>query len=305
MITCGIVGYGKMGKIRAGVIVPHPDLTLVDVFDVGDDYTKTKVDALFVCTPNNVTPEVVIWALKHGKHVFCEKPPGRTLEDIRNILKAESGTVLKFGFNHRYHGAIIEAKRIIDSGQLGKMLWMRGIYGKAGATGWRNDKEIAGGGILLDQGIHMVDLFRLFCGDFQDVKSFLTGGLVEDNAFALLRNNKGQVAMLHSSSTHWKHQFSLDIFLEGGYLLISGILSSTKRYGPGEKLIIAQKQEGIEFGNPKEHTLYFNEDNSWKLEVDDFVDCIKNHKKVEVGNSIDAYKAMELVTRIYESSNRP
>jgi len=330
-LKVGIVGFGKMGKIRKDVIDSHPDLSLAGICDVVlpesdepieceffpdyQDLLKTDIDIVFVCTPNKFAPEIVISALNNGRHVFCEKPPGRNLGDIQNIVKAEKenpGLKLKFGFNHRYHGAVMEAKSLVESGRFGKVLWMRGIYGKSGGVDfekeWRSKKEIAGGGILLDQGIHMIDLFRLFCGDFQEVKSFVTNSYwnidVEDNAFAILRNQRGQVAMLHSSLTQWKHTFSLEIFLEKGYFVISGILSSTRSYGQGERLIVARKQsenESFALGNPREEITYFDRDLSWELEVEDFVECIKNNKKVSVGSSEDALKAMELVHRIYDA----
>lgn len=333
-LKVGIIGFGKMGKIRKSVIDNHPDLSLEGICDIVplgqnepincefyknyQELLKTDIDAIFVCTPNKFTPEIVTSALNNKKHVFCEKPPGRSLGDIRSIIKAEQenkGLKLKFGLNHRYHGAVIEAKSIIESGRLGKILWMRGIYGKSGEVdfkkAWRGKIEVAGGGILLDQGIHMIDLFRLFCGDFQEVKSFVTRSYwnidVEDNAFAILRNKMGQVAMLHSSSTQWKHAFSLEVFLEEGYVIISGILSSTRSYGQGERLIVAMKQLGDEsfaLGNPREQVVYFDKDRSWELEIEDFVECIKSDRKVTIGSSQDALKTMELVYRIYNADTQ-
>ena len=333
-IKVGIIGFGKMGKIRKGVIDNHPDLSLEGICDIVPleqnesidcefyknyhDLLKTDIDSVFVCIPNKFTPEIVISALNNKKHVFCEKPPGRNLNDIKNIIKAEQENKefkLKFGFNHRYHSATTEAKSIVENGRLGKILWMRGIYGKSGGFNfekqWRSNKEIAGGGILLDQGIHMIDLFRLFCGDFQEVKSFVTNSYwnigVEDNAFAILRNKKNQVAMIHSSSIHWKHTFSLEIFLEEGYLIISGILSSSRSYGHGVRLITARKQfenDGFAMGNPREEITYFNQDRSWQLEVEDFVESIKNGKKVIIGSSEDALKSMELVYKIYNADTK-
>ncbi|MFA5316095.1 MAG: Gfo/Idh/MocA family oxidoreductase [Dehalococcoidales bacterium] len=333
-IKVGIIGFGKMGQIRKGVVDHNPDLSLEAICDpvlpaqnetpeckMLRDYRellKEDLSAVLVCTPNKFTPEIVTSALNHNKHVFCEKPPGRNIDDIQSIIKAEQnnkGLKLKFGFNHRYHGAIIEAKAIIESGRLGKILWMRGIYGKSGGPNfektWRNQREIAGGGILLDQGIHMVDLFRMFCGDFHELKSFVTNSYwntdVEDNAMAILRNNRGQIAMIHSSATQWKHTFSLEISLEEGYLIISGILSSTLSYGQGERLIVATKQpenRGFALGNPREELTYFNQDRSWELEIDDFVNCIKNDRPVTTGSSQDAVKAMEMVYRIYAADDK-
>ncbi|HEX71807.1 MAG TPA: Gfo/Idh/MocA family oxidoreductase, partial [Candidatus Hydrogenedentes bacterium] len=266
--------------------------------------------------PNRFTPGAVIAALDAGKHVFCEKPPGRTLRDIEDIIAAERrhpGLKLKFGFNHRYHGGIQEAKRIVDSGRLGRILWLRGIYGKSGGAGfeqeWRNNKEMVGGGILLDQGIHMLDLFRFFCGDFVEVKSMVTTAHwkipVEDNAFALLRDAQGRIAMLHSSSTQWKHRFNLEIYLSDGYISVNGILSSTRSYGD-ETVSVARKQfnEGFAQGKPREEIIYFDADPSWELEVAGFLENILNDTPVESGSSEQALKAMQLVFAIYQGDEQ-
>jgi len=332
-LKAGIVGYGYMGKIRKAVIEEHPDLELLGICDISLSLTdlnpkyktfkhyaeliKSNVDIVFVCTPNAYSPEIIIYSLNHGKHVFCEKPPGRTVNDIREIIKAEEANnhlKLMFGFNHRYHPGIKEAKVLVDSGRFGKILWLRGVYGKSGGLGfeeaWRNKKEISGGGILLDQGIHILDLFRLFCGDFQEVKSFVTNSYwnieLEDNAFVMLRNEKGQVAMLHSSATLWKHTFHLEIFLEKGYIIISGLLSKTGSYGR-ETLIVGKRQfedESFALGNPREEITYFDRDVSWFSEVTDFVDCIQSDKPVVNSSSADALKVMELIGRIYNDDHR-
>ncbi|MCA9446675.1 MAG: Gfo/Idh/MocA family oxidoreductase, partial [Candidatus Omnitrophica bacterium] len=252
-----------------------------------------------------------IAALDAGKHVFCEKPPGRTVEDVEAIIEAEKRNPelkLKFGFNHRYHGGIQEAHRIVKTGRLGKILFLRGVYGKSGGEGfekeWRSSKEVCGGGILLDQGIHMLDLFRLFCGDFVEVKSLVSTHFwnvdVEDNVFAILRDTEGRTAMLHSSSTQWKHRFNLEIYMSEGYLSVNGILSSTRSYGD-ETVTIARKKfdEGFATGKPREEIIYFDTDPSWELEVADFIRHITEDSPVESGNSEQALKAMQLVFDIY------
>ena len=333
-IKVGIIGLGKVGLLRKALIEKHPSLHLQAVcdtrkpdhaaiagyryFEKYEDLLDTDVDAVFVATPNRFTPEIVIAALDHHKHVFCEKPPGRTVQDIERIRAAEkksNGCVLKFGFNHRYHGAVMEAKKIIDSGTCGRILWIRGVYGKSGGLNftkeWRSNRESAGGGILLDQGIHMLDLFRYFLGNFSEIKSFVNTSYwdidVEDNAFALMRNENNQVAFIHSSSTQWKHTFSLEICLEGGYVTIFGILSSTRSYGQGERLIVAKKQfedEAQAMGNPRESITCFDQDRSWELEIEEFAGCIEKHTPVSQGTSTDALEVMKLVHDIY-NNDRP
>jgi len=326
LLRIGIVGLGHMGAVRARTIRENPQTVLVtgadphapasgfDDLRVVSDYAallESDVDAVFVCTPNRFTPKVVSAALDAGKHVFCEKPPGRTMEDVQLIIDAERrnpGLVLKFGFNHRYHFGIMEAKKIVDSGKYGRILWVRGVYGKAAysayPTAWRCDPALAGGGILLDQGIHMLDLFRHFCGEFTEIKSMcaamIAGGPLEDNAFALLRNPEGCVAMLHSSSTQWKHRFSLEIFMEDGYVNVDG-QPSTSRSFRDEWLIESRRGLGFVVGNPPELATFCNTDPSWELELAEFVDCIRFGRPVRNGTSRDAYETMRLVMGIYEA----
>ncbi|MBT7484246.1 Gfo/Idh/MocA family oxidoreductase, partial [Candidatus Peregrinibacteria bacterium] len=197
---------------------------------------------------------------------------------------------LMFGFNHRYHPGIMKAKAIVDSGRLGKILTLRGLYGKSGGKSfpdsWRNDVSISGGGILLDQGIHMLDLFNFFLGGFTSVKSFISnahwGFDVEDNAVVILQTGNDQLAMLHSSATFWKHMFQLTLILEKGYLTVEGLLSKTGSYGR-ETLTIGRRQfedEAEAIGNPSEEVVYFDRDLSWDLEVDKFVEAIRNNTSI-------------------------
>lgn len=328
-LKCGLVGLGKMGSIRYRELLKHPDAGVTHGADPNDDLfaaypdlecttdwrevVKSDVDAIFVATPNSITPAVIIAALNAGKHVFTEKPPGRTVKDIEDIIRVESEhpeLTLKFGFNHRYHAGIQEARRIVRSGRLGRLLWMRGIYGKAGGLDfenvWRSRKEIAGGGILLDQGIHMLDLFRFFCGDFHEIKSMVSTSYwpidVEDNAFALLRDQEGRVAMLHSSSTHWRHRFTLELYMSEGYLSVDGILSSSRSYGD-ETITVARNRfsEDVAPGKPTEEVIYFDTDPSWELEIQEFVVSCLTGKPIEYGTSSDALEAMKLVFAIYKN----
>jgi predicted dehydrogenase len=285
--------------------------------DYRDAIDKAHPDIVFVCTPNRYSPDVCVYALEHGCHVFCEKPPGRDLADIQRIIAAERahpGLKVMFGFNHRHHPAILEAKSIVSAGRMGRIIWLRGVYGKSGGQGrdfersWRNDPAISGGGILLDQGIHMLDLFRFFCGDFQEVQGMVSTGYwnvpVEDNAFVLLRNDQRQIAQLHSSATLWKHTFRLEIGLEGGYLTVQGLLSKTASYGR-ETLIIGRKpadNEDAPIGSPREEIVYFDKDLSWDLQVKELIDCISKDLPVTDSSSLDALRVMELIDTVYREA---
>ena len=274
----------------------------------------SDLDVLFVSVPNYLAPEVTIKGLDCGFHVFCEKPPGRTVDDIKNVINAEARNPrlkLKYGFNHRYHGSIKQVKAMLDNNTYGEIINMRGVYGKSSIvpfTGqWRSQKKYAGGGILLDQGIHMLDMFRYFCGDFEEVKSFVSnqywGHDVEDNAYSIMRDQKGRVAMIHSSATQWQHSFRLEIALEEAALELSGILSGSKSYGR-ETLIVTPKQENSAAGSLSSQTTEFLEDNSWRDEINDFANSIVNDTQVLQGSSQDALKIMQLVHAVYSDDTK-
>ncbi len=327
ILKIGIAGYGVVGKRRRQFIDDHPALATVAVCDRRQDgegafpdgvryYTDYKallendLDALFVCLTNDVAAEVTMAGLERGLHVFCEKPPGRDLDDIAAVIECEArhpGLRLKYGFNHRYHDSVRDALDIVSSGEMGKVLNLRGVYGKSQMitfgqdSDWRTKRTIAGGGILLDQGIHMVDLLRLFGGEFTEIKSFISNDFwhhdVEDNAYALMRTDDGKVAMLHSSATQWRHRFSLEIALQRGTLILSGILSGSKSYGT-ETLTVARAAED-DRGDPREQTTSYNQDNSWRDEIAEFADAILSGTPITNGSSADALKTMQLVYRIY------
>lgn len=328
-IRVGIAGFGVVGKRRRDCIARHPGMELVAVCDqtfegegeLSDgvrcyrDYQRLlseKLDALVVCMTNDVAAEVTIAGLEAGLHVFCEKPPGRNVEDIVRVIEHEkrhSGLKLMYGFNHRYHDSVQEALRILRGGELGKVINMRGVYGKAklitfNQPDWRTRREIAGGGVLLDQGIHMVDLMRLFAGEFTEVHSFISnnhwGYNVEDNAYALMKTSDGVVGMLNSSATQWRHRFHLDINLERGSLILGGILSGTKSYG-AETLTVIQADPDNDAGDPKEQITRYNKDPSWDEEVVSFANAILNDQPVQSGTSDDALRTMQLVFKIYHA----
>lgn len=324
-LRVGIAGYGVVGRIRRKYIDAHPQMKTVAICDQEftdaanrfkdvrclKDYKellKEKLDVLFVCLPNYLAPEVTRAGLEQGLHVFCEKPPGRDVNDIRQVIAVEKKhpkQKLMYGFNHRYHESVRKAQQIIKSGKLGKILNLRGVYGKSKIirfdSDWRTKRSLAGGGIFLDQGIHMVDLMRLFGGEFTEVHSFVSNDFwhhdVEDNAYALMRTQKGVVAQLHSSATQWRHSFNLTVNLTKGSIILAGILSSTKSYGAETITIVHAKDKDA--GDPYEEMIRYNEDNSWHDEVFDFAAAILNNKKIKQGSSEEALKTMQAVYRVY------
>jgi predicted dehydrogenase len=329
ILKFGIAGYGKMGKIREQTISDSQNASLAAIFEINEyDCTNKKVyicnsfdelvnldiDAIIISSYVSVAAEYVIRALESGKHVFCEKPPAMSASEMLEVIKAEknSGKILKYGFNHRFHYSVMEAKKIINNNTLGKLIWMRGVYGKAGSIdfhdNWRNYKNYSGGGILLDQGIHMLDLFRYFASEeFNCVSSVLTTSFwdieCEDNAFLTLKSENNIVATLHSSATQWKHKFLLEMTFENGYINLDGILSSSRSYTPETLTLGMREFEDVTFamGKPKETTTYYECDESWNYELKEFMDVINKKSSLKNGTSHDALEIMKLVDSIYKN----
>ena len=192
-IKIGIIGYGKMGKIRHEAIrqigigevvaISDPEVIDADIKNLShaEIINNPEIDALIISTPNYLNKQLTIACLKAGKHVFCEKPPAFSAADMEEIRLVENNSgrrKLMYGFNHRHHDSVIKMKKTLESGEFGKILWMRGRYGKSVTedyfNNWRAKKEMAGGGILLDQGIHMLDLFLHLGGSFDRIKAELS-----------------------------------------------------------------------------------------------------------------------------------
>ena len=324
----GIIGYGRMGRIRHQAIdeVGCAEVISISEPSIGDSFNNIPnlthdeiinhpdINSIIICTPNFLNQKLTIQSLLAGKNVFCEKPPCFSAKEMKEIIKAEkeSGRKLMYGFNHRHHDSIMNMKKIIQNKEYGRVLWMRGRYGKSVTADffneWRAKKELAGGGILIDQGIHMLDLFLYLGGDFDSVKAEVSNLFwnleVEDNAFAILKNKKtGMVASLHSTMTQWRHLFSLEIFMEKGYMVLNGLITSTMSYGE-EVLSIAKNRSTAPAATWKDEikTQYSN-NNSWRYEMEHFFNAIKNNKNIEIGNSTDALKLMKIIDKIYEQKD--
>ncbi len=323
-----IAGFGIVGKRRYECIQANKNVEVIGVCDKKfkkefmrknnlnyyKNYKKMfeneNIDLVIICMTNDIAPEVTIQALRNNLHVFCEKPPGRNLKDIELVIREEKkypNLKLMYGFNHRYHESVQSALKIIKSKRLGKIINMRGVYGKSklitfNQPTWRTKRKIAGGGVLLDQGIHMLDLMRYFGGEFIEVKSFISnshwGFDVEDNAYAIMKTKDNKFAMINSSATQWRHLFNLDINLSKGSIILSGILSSSKSYG-SEKLTLIEANPRKDNTTPKEKVFRYNEDKSWDKELQSFVNSIKYNKIIQNGSSYDALQSMRLVYKVY------
>lgn len=264
------------------------------------------LDLAIVATPHDALASVTLAAVERGIHVLVEKPAARRTEELRPVMEAaaRTGALVRVGFNHRYHPALLKARELVDSGALGELMFLRARYGHGGRPGydreWRARPEISGGGELIDQGVHLIDLSRWFLGDFTEVHGFAHTYFwdmpVEDNAFLTLKTAARRVAFLHASCTEWKNLFSFELYGRTGKLDISGLGGS---YGVER---IAFYRMLPEMGPPETTIWEFPRgDASWALETAAFLEDIRLGRPPSPGLS-DAMAALDVVAAVYSQS---
>lgn len=316
IVGCGLIGQKRakaLGRAKlvacADIALPRAESLANGAFasaDWREVVGRDDVDAVIVSTTNNLLAEISTAALRNGKHVLVEKPAARSVAELDEVIAAQqsSGAVVRVGFNHRYHPALLKAKELLDGGALGPMMFVRGRYGHGGRIGydreWRANPELAGGGELIDQGVHLIDLARLFLGDFAETrgyaKTYYWDMPVDDNAFLLLTARGGQTAFLHVSCTEWKNLFSFEIYGRDAKLHVEGLGGS---YGL-EKLSYYRMLPEM---GPPETTVweYPRGDESWAIEVQRFLDDVEARREPDAGLA-DARAALEVVEAIYRES---
>ncbi len=325
VLKIGIIGCGVIGARRGKIINSSTDAEVTAVADIDmskakslgeqlkceyfDDWNKVisrdDIDAVVVSTTNNHLAKISYEAAVRKKHVFCEKPLGRNVEEVRMAVEEASRQkiVFKTGFTLRFHPGIQKIKSLIDDNTIGKILFIRCRYGITGRPDyekeWRAIPEISGGGELIDQGIHVLDLFRWFLGDFSHICGSI-GTLfwdmkVEDNAFAVLATNSNQIASMHVSWTQWNNIFSFEIFGDEGYVIMEGLGGA---YGP-EKVILGKKSSPDKWPPEEEIMVFDHPEISWEKEWNEFVLSIKNTREPS-GSGVDGLEALKLVFKIYD-----
>jgi predicted dehydrogenase len=270
---------------------------------------RQDVDIVIVATTNDALTPIATAAVSAGKHVLVEKPGARTVRELDALIAAarRHDRRVRVGFNHRYHPALREARTLVDAGALGPLMFVRGRYGHGGRLGyereWRADPALSGGGELIDQGVHLIDLAGWFLGNFTRVEGLAATYFwkmpVDDNAFLTLQTARGQTAFLHVSCTEWKNTFSLEIFGRDGKIAIDGLGGS---YGVER---IAHYRMLPEMG-PPDTTIreYPAGDQSWALEFADFLDDIRLERQPDAGLEA-ARAALDVVDAIYSRSGYP
>lgn len=324
----GIVGAGFIGRKRAETARAHADCDVSMVYDTDGEAARVlaadcgatsaeswqeiaegPVDIVVVATTHDALASISTACLEGGKHVLCEKPMGRHPQEARRALRAscDADRMLKVGYNHRYHPAVQQVYEACVSGQLGPLMNIRGRYGHGGRPGydreWRAIPERAGGGELLDQGAHLIDLAKWVLDDFAEVSGYVETHFwdmepLEDNAYGIFRTVSGQIASLHVSWTQWKNLFSFEVHGRDGYAIAEGLGGS---YGPEQARIGRRRPEG---GAPEEKIVPFTgEDVSWALEWKDFLAGIEG-RGIPYALGGVALETLEWVYRLYEAARK-
>ncbi|MCX7819826.1 MAG: Gfo/Idh/MocA family oxidoreductase [Kiritimatiellae bacterium] len=319
-LQVGIVGCGLIGRKRAAALGAHRLVACTDLDparaaalaapagaavcrDAAELVARADVDVVIVATTHDALATTAVAALLAGKHVLVEKPAGRTVAEVEMIQRAAAASkcLVHVGFNHRYHPAVRRARELFEQGALGPMMMVRGRYGHGGRPGyereWRADPIRSGGGELIDQGVHLIDLARWFLGDFTDVRGLATtlywAMPVDDNAFLTLRTAGGQVAFLHASCSEWKNLFSLEIYGRSAKLHIEGLGGS---YGVERLAYYRMKPE---MGPPETTIWEFpGPDDSWAIEWAEFAEDIRLGRTPACGVE-DARAVLAVVETVY------
>ena len=318
IIGCGVVGRKRANALAGARLVACADVEAIRAEALAADSGAAAsdewrnavghpdVDIVIVATTNNMLAEVARGAIEAGKHVLVEKPAGRSVAEIEMMMHAAARCrrLVRVGFNHRYHPALRKARQLVDDGAIGELMFVRGRYGHGGRLGyekeWRADPALSGGGELIDQGVHLIDLSRWFLGDFVTVSgsahTYFWPMPVDDNAFLLLRTLRGQTAFLHVSCTEWKNMFSLEIYGCDGKLHIEGLGGS---YGV-ERLSYYRMRPEM---GPPDTTIweYPQADCSWELEFETFLEDIRLDRPPDADLAA-ARAALAVVAEIYAAS---
>jgi len=319
IVGCGLIGQRRAKALTGARLVAcvDTDLARAEQLARGADgsaavsdwravVNRADVDAIVVAVPHHALAEITRAAIEAGKHVLVEKPAACYVDELRPLIAlAEKKKILvRVGFNHRYHRAFRRAREIVDSEALGSLMFLRARYGHGGRIGyekeWRAKPELSGGGELIDQGVHIIDLARWFLGDFSEVDGYAHTYFwdmpVDDNAFLLLKTTRKQVAFLHASCTEWKNTFSFELYGRNGKLHIEGLGGS---YGP-ERLSYYKMLP--QMGPPETSVWEFPmADNSWETETAEFLEDIRLQRRPAAGLN-DAVAALEIVEKIYRES---
>ena len=321
LIGCGLVGQKRLNLLPPGSVTVACDLQIERAKklaaqssgcratdSVEQVVSASDVDAVVIATVNASLAPLAIQAAQHGKHVLIEKPGAISVRELDALeaAAAKTGVLVRVGYNHRHHPACLKALEVFHSGALGPMMFVRGRYGQGGRIGydkeWRADPKLSGGGELIDQGVHLIDLAGIFLGEFTQVEghapTYFWNMPVDDNAFLSLRSATGQTAWLHASCTEWKNLFSFEVYGRDAKLHWEGLGGS---YGL-ERLTLYKMLP--QMGPPETTVWEFPRgDESWKIEMTEFFEDIRL-KRTPVPGLKEARATLAVVEKIYAKNGR-
>ncbi len=329
-LRVAVVGCGRMGHKRAAALATD---RLVGCYDVAPEPARALAaehggeavesygallelgpDVVIVAVTHDRLAELSQAALAAGAHVLVEKPAGLGAADVDRVAAAaqRAGRLVKVGFNHRFHPGIARAVDEARSGRFGAVMFVRGRYGHGGRLGyeqeWRAQAERSGGGELVDQGMHLLDLSHALLGPLPLHSALLRTHFwdteVEDNAALILGEPDRRDApwsMLHASWTEWRNMFSLEIYCRTAKLQVDGLVAS---YGP-QRLRIHRM--GPELGPPDlEEIEYPDFDGSWTAEWEHFRQAVRDGADAAPrGNLESARWAWTCVEEAYARAGHP
>lgn len=319
IIGCGLIGEKRAAALNGAKLLVCADRDLaraervarnspgaIATADWREALSNPLVDLVVVATAHDSLAQIARAAISAGKHVLVEKPAARRAEELAGLaaLAEQKGVRVRVGFNHRYHRAFRQARELVNSNKLGSLMFLRARYGHGGRIGyekeWRANPAISGGGEMIDQGVHLIDLARWFLGDFPHVdgsaQTYFWDMPVEDNGFMLLKTASRQIAFLHASCTEWKNLFSWELYGRDGKLQVDGLGGS---YGV-ERLTWHKMLP--EMGPPETTSWdYPGPDDSWAVEMAEFLDDIRLKREPAAGLR-DAVAALAVVEKICKES---
>lgn len=314
-----VIGCGRMGCRRVRTVVEHPDAELISVVDVNQKLAKElskkyecnsfcdfkdainddDVDCVIVSVPNKFHARTSIAALENRKHVLCEKPLARNPKEAFAMVEAaeKNGCFLKTGSNLRYFPSVEKAEKLVNQGEIGEILYLRGWIGNSGQhlrNSWYSKAEMSGGGTFLDNGVHLLDLTRLFLGEVATCLGEVTTSYwpispLEDNGFGIFHASNGKIAFIQSSWTEWAGYMYMEIYGSDGSIYVDN---------RNHQCVTTLMEKS---GEKRTFDFSLLPPQSYDREFEEYVKALRDGRQ-PLASGFDGMRAVQMTYGIYESS---